>query len=98
MSVSRSLGGADLRLATLDESATRKAVNRCFEGFGVRNGQAWQQAIVERSANWPQHLATYLVSAMAQIRRQSAGRQHLDARPASLAAAMAIGDAGRNGY
>ncbi|MCZ0945749.1 MAG: ATP-binding protein [Gammaproteobacteria bacterium] len=98
VNVSRSLGGADLRVATLDESAARKAVNRCFEAFEVRNAEAWQQAIVERSANWPQHLATYLVSAMAQIRRQSAGKQHLDASAASLAAAMAIGDEGRNGY
>jgi len=98
VNVSRSLGGADLRLSTLNASATRKAVNRCFEAFAVRNAQAWQQAIVERSANWPQHLATYLVCAMSQIRRQSASERCLDARSASLAAAMAHGDEGRNRY
>lgn len=98
VNVSRSLGGADLRLATLDEGAARKAVNRCFEAFAVRNAQAWQQAIVERSANWPQHLATYLVSALSQIRRQYPNGQCLDARSASLAAAMAHGDEGRKSY
>ncbi|MCY4342389.1 MAG: ATP-binding protein [Gammaproteobacteria bacterium] len=98
VNVSRSLGGADLRLSALDESTTRKAVNRCFEAFEVRNGQSWQQAVVERSANWPQHLAAYLVSAISQIRRQSASERCLDARSASLVAAMARGDEGRNGY
>ena len=98
VNVSRSLGGADLRVATLDESATRNAVKRCFEAFEVRNAQAWQQAIVERSANWPQHLATYLVSALSEIRRQSPRQQLLDARAASLAAAMAHGDEGRRSY
>ena len=61
----------------------------------MRNAQAWQQAVVERSANWPQHLATYLVSAMAQVRRQFPSEQRLDARSASLTAAMAHGDEGR---
>ena len=98
VNVSRSLSGADLRVATLDESATRNAVNRCFKAFGVRNAEAWRQAIVERSANWPQHLATYLVSALAEIRRQSSADRSLDAAGASLAAAMAHGDVGRNAY
>lgn len=98
VNVSRSLGGADLRVAALDESATRNAVNRCFRAFEVRNAQAWQRAIVERSANWPQHLATYLVSAMSEIRRQSPNEQHLDARTASLTAAVAHGDEGRQSY
>ena len=98
VNVSRSLGGADLRVATLDDSATRNVVKRCFEAFEVRSGQAWQRAIVERSANWPQHLATYLVSALSEIRRQSPSDQQLDAGAASLAAAMAHGDEGRRSY
>ena len=99
--VSRSLAGTDIQLATLHEADARKAVRRCFDAFDVCNGEAWEDAIVARSALWPQHLATYLTSAMSEIRDNAQDRSAssaLDARNASLTAAIAQGDKGRRQF
>lgn len=99
--VSRSLAGTDIQLAPLREADARKAVRRCFHAFDVRNGQAWEDAIVVRSALWPQHLATYLTSAMSEIRHKAQDRSAsnvLDVHHASLTAAIAQGDKGRRQY
>lgn len=94
--VSRPTGGRTILLAGLDDTAARHMVNRCFKALGVTNGAAWRKAILARSANWPQHLATYLAEAVEQIREASPmGR---DASAADLAAAMRTGDLERTEY
>lgn len=37
------------------------AVRRRFEWFGVRDADAWEDAVAARSGNWPQHLSVYLL-------------------------------------
>lgn len=97
--ISRSSMDTDLSLVSLDDRASRMAVRRCFARFNVTHGDAWEQAIVERSANWPQHLAAYLTAAMAALSRSHLdGSASWDAHSASLADALRQGDLGRKGY
>ena len=94
--VSRPTGGRTVQLAGLEASAAQQTVNRCFSAFGVTNGAPWREAILARSANWPQHLAIYLVEAIEQIR--GASPKCMDAGCADLAAAMRLGDLERTEY
>ncbi len=94
--VSRPTGGRTILLGGLDDTAARHMVNRCFGALGVTNGAAWREAILARSANWPQHLATYLAEAIEQIREASP--QGGDAGAADLEAAMLTGDLERAEY
>ena len=94
--VSRPTGGRTILLGGLDDTAARHMVNRCFEALGVTNGAAWREAILARSANWPQHLATYLAEAIEQIREASP--EGGDAGAADLEAAMRTGDLERAEY
>ena len=94
--VSRLTSGRAIRLGGLDDTAARHTVNRCFNAFGVANGRSWGEAILGRSANWPQHLAVYLNAAIGQIFEKSPNS--MDAGRADLAAAMRLGDQGREAY
>ena len=94
--VSRPSGGRTIHLGGLDDGAARQMVNRCFTSFGVENEAPWREAILERAANWPQHLAFYLNSAVRQIVARSP--DHRDAGRADLALAMREGDRGRARY
>ena len=94
--ISRTSAGHDLPLAGLDHRAARMAVDRCFTRFGVTHGEAWQAAILERSGQWPQHLATYLHAALTVLQTNAASPEVMgDARRSPLSEAIALGDAGR---
>jgi len=97
--VSRPSGGRCLPLCALDGRAARMAVRRCFEQYGVVHAEQWESAILERSANWPQHIVAYLHGALRVLKRRAASPQAMgDARSSPLAEALALGDDGRNGY
>ena len=97
--ISRASAGHDLPLAGLDDRAARMAVDRCFARFVVTHGEAWQAAIRERSANWPQHLATYLHAALTILQANAPSPEVMgDARRSPLSEAIALGDAGRKAY
>ena len=86
------------RLGALAVDDCRKAVCRCFEQFGARKAKRWEDLIIKRSSRWPQHLAGYLTSAMAEIRRYPTGEEGFDASKADIRAALAQGDEIRRYY
>ena len=98
--VSRISAFHDLPLAGLDGAASRMAVDRCFERFGVRDAEAWARAIVDRSAGWPQHLSVYLHGALSVLKeRAGADNDEVGSvRGASLRSAIALGDEARSDY
>ena len=97
--VSRTSIGHDLPLSGLDDRASRMAVRRCFTQYGVAHAQAWELAILKRSANWPQHLATYLHAALTILQTNAPSPEVMgDARRSPLSGAIALGDAGRKAY
>ena len=97
--VSRTSSFHDLTLAGLDDAEARMAVDRCFERFGVRNAEAWAEAIIDRSAGWPQHLSAYLNGALSVLQeRAGAGDEIGSVRGGSLRSAIALGDASRRDY
>lgn len=97
--VSRPAGGRHMMLLGLDARAARMAVRRCFAQYGVAHAEAWEEAILERSANWPQHVATYLNGALTVLQRNAQSPEVMgDARRAPLAEALSLGDGGRRGY
>ncbi len=97
--ISRTSAGHDLPLAGLDHRAARMAVDRCFTRFGVTHGEAWQAAILERSGQWPQHLATYLHAALTVLQTNADSPEVMgDARRSPLSEAIALGDTGRKAY
>lgn len=97
--ISRASVGHDLPLAGLDLHAARMAVNRCFAHFGVTHGGTWEAAILERSANWPQHLATYLHATLTILQTNAPSPEVMgDARRSPLSEAITLGDAGRKAY
>ncbi|MCY3795753.1 MAG: hypothetical protein OXG51_15460 [Gammaproteobacteria bacterium] len=97
--ISRPSGGRHLPLHGLDGSAARMAVRRCFGQYGVVHGEDWESAILDRSANWPQHLATYLHAALSVLKKGATAREAMgDVRRSPLAEALALGDVGRNHY
>ena len=99
VNVSRTSSFHDLRLAGLEDAQARMAVDRCFERFGVRDAEAWAAAILDRSANWPQHLSAYLNGALSVLQeRAGAGDEVGSVRGASLRSAIARGDAARVDY
>ena len=97
--VSRTSSFHDLTLAGLDDAEARMAVDRCFERFGVRNAEAWAEAIIDRSAGWPQHLSAYLNGALSVLQeRAGVGDEIGSVRGGSLRSAIALGDASRRDY
>ena len=97
--ISRASVPYDLPMAGLDEKESRTAVRRCFKHFGVEHGEAWVDAIVERSADWPQHLATYKDAAMRALKAKAHSPERMgDARKSSLSEAISLGDEGRRAF
>ena len=85
-------GDHHLPLAALDAAASRMAVRRCFAQFGVTHADAWERAVLERGADWPQHLVFHLHGALRELVADGAVPPLGDARRASLDAALARGD------
>lgn len=97
--ISRTSVHHDLNLAGLDDRESRMAIQRCFARFGIEHGEAWERAVLERSANWPQHLATYLHAALSTLKESAPSPDSIgDARRTSLTHALAMGDEGRANY
>lgn len=97
--VSRLSAGHDLPLAGLGGGAARMAVERCFARYGATHAESWQEAILERSSNWPQHIAAYLNAALTVLNANAASPEAMgDARRSSLSEAIALGDEGRSHY
>lgn len=96
--ISRTVAERRVRLGPLTQGDCRKAVARCFAQFQVTSADAWEEAIVARSQNWPQHLAGYLVAALSELVRYPTGKGGYAAAQASLAAAMTAGDQSRMQY
>ena len=96
VNVSRLTSGRTIHLAGLDDTAAQHTANRCLNALGVANAAPWREAVLTRSANWPQHLGIYLTEAIEQIR--AASPNEMDARRANLAAAMRLGDKRRMEY
>lgn len=94
--VSRLAYGRSIRLGGIGETAARQMIDRCFKSFGVAGGAPWREAILDRAANWPQHLAVYLNAAIHQVREASPER--MDAGSADLEEAMREGDCARASY
>ncbi|MCY4263813.1 MAG: hypothetical protein OXE78_03030 [Gammaproteobacteria bacterium] len=65
--VSRLSSNRSIRLGGIDQIAARQMVSRCFKSFKVLGGDPWCEAILERSANWPQHLAVHLNASIRKI-------------------------------
>ncbi|MCY4214142.1 MAG: hypothetical protein OXF68_11010 [Gammaproteobacteria bacterium] len=96
VNVSRLMDGRTIRLGGLEAAAAKQTVKRCFNAFAVDGGGPWQEAVLKRAANWPQHLAIYLNAAIRQIHEASPDR--MDAGTADIKAAMRLGDRGRARY
>ena len=97
--VSRASMGHVIGLGGLDEASSGRVVDRCFARYGVEGADRWKSAILERSANWPQHLACYLTGALAAISRDAGTDDNLGTPDnGSLAFAIAQGDAARKAY
>ena len=97
--VSRASAGHDLPLSGLDARGSSMAVRRCFAQFGVAHGTAWERAILERSADWPQHLTVYLHAALTVLKSNAVSQEVMgDARRSALREAMELGNAGRSVY
>ncbi|MDE0272371.1 MAG: ATP-binding protein [Gammaproteobacteria bacterium] len=89
--VSRMSKGHRIQLRGLDEASSTKVIERCFARYGVVDAEPWREAILERSANWPQHLSTYLTATLSAIRCHIGDTQELGAPPDDLIEG-AIGD------
>ena len=99
VNVSRRSSGQTLRLSCLEDWESEMALNRCFTQYRVANGDAWKRAILDRSSNWPQHLAAYLNAALTVLKTNAASPEAMgDARRSSLAEAVSLGDAERVEY
>lgn len=97
--VSRSSVAYDLPLAGLESQACRLAIRRCFERFDVRDADAWEEVLVARSANWPQHLTAYLNGMLTALKPKAVGENAIGSvREASLRDALALGDQGRKAF
>ena len=94
--VSRLADGRSIRLGGIGETAARQMIDRCFTSFGVVGGAPWREEILDRAANWPQHLTVYLNAAIRQVREASPER--MDAGSADLEEAMRDGDCARANY
>ena len=97
--VSRASMGQVIGLGGLDEASSGRVVDRCFARYGVEGADRWKSAILERSANWPQHLACYLTGALAAISRDAGTDDNLGTPDnGSLVQAIAAGDKSRAQY
>ena len=97
--VSRTSVAYDLLLTGLEAGESRMAVRRCFEWFGVRDADAWEEAVVARSGNWPQHLSVYLIGTLTLLKPGAeAGNAIGSVQGTSLDDALALGDKGREAF
>ncbi|MCZ0943190.1 MAG: ATP-binding protein [Gammaproteobacteria bacterium] len=97
--VSRTSFNHSARLSSLDPTSSEMVVDRCFTRYGVEDTGCWKSAILERSANWPQHLACYLNSALTTIRQHAGVADDLGAPDDDcLSIAIRQGDAQRKAY
>ena len=97
--VSRLSRGRHLLLSSLDKGSARMAVQRCFEQYEVKNASSWEQAILDRCADWPQHLAAYLDAALTVLRPPASEGDRIGyPDPKLLPSAISSGDAGRREY
>lgn len=96
--ISRVVAERKITIGTLPDDDCAKAVRRCFAQFKVRNCQKWEQAIVARSHQWPQHLAGYLVSAISEISKHLDQEGGFNAALADFPKAIEDGDRSRKDY
>lgn len=97
--ISRGSAGRDIALGGLADSEAEAAVKRCFKRFQVERAEAWESAILARSANWPQHLAGYLHAAVSVLfDDKGTPGAPVDAHRESLDEALRRGDAIRTQY
>ena len=97
--VSRMSDDRSIALRGLDERSSAQVIERCFARYGVVDAEPWQEAILERSANWPQHLSAYLTKALAVMRVHAGADEDLGAPPEdALAEAIENGDRSRSRY
>lgn len=96
--ISRTVAERDITIGALTDTECAIAVHRCFAQFNVRNSQKWAQAIVSRSHRWPQHLAGYLVAAIAEVRKHRDRTDGFDAALAEFSTVIEDGDLSRIRY
>lgn len=97
--VSRTSEDRSIALRGLDEPSSTLVVERCFARYGIVNAEPWQQAILERSANWPQRLSAYLTKALAVMQAHAGINEELGAPPEDrLAEAIEAGGRSRSRY
>ena len=96
--ISRTVAERDITIGALPDEECAMAVHRCFTQFDVKNSRKWAQAIVSRSHQWPQHLAGYLVAAVAELRNHRNETGGFDAASADFSKAIKEGDLSRIRY
>ncbi|MCZ0944737.1 MAG: hypothetical protein OXJ53_16920 [Gammaproteobacteria bacterium] len=97
--VSRTSEDRSIALRGLDGPNSTVVIERCFARYGVMDAEPWQAAILERSANWPQHLSAYLTKALAVMQAHAGIDEDLGAPPEDrLAEAIEAGDRSRSKY
>ena len=96
--ISRTVAERDITIGALPDEDCAMAAHRCFSQFQVRNSRKWAQTIVSRSHQWPQHLAGYLVAAMAEIRNHRHQMGGFDAALADFPKVINEGDLSRIRY
>lgn len=97
--VSRMADERSIHLRGLDGLGSTKAIERCFARYGVMHAEPWQEAILERSANWPQHLSSYLTKALAVMQTHAGADENLGPPPEEcLLEAIDAGDRSRSSY
>ena len=97
--VSRAASDRSIDLRGLDGTSSAKVIKRCFARYGVIDDGSWQEAILERSANWPQHLSAYLTAALSVMREHAGSDEGFGSPPEdSLAQAIEAGDRSRSSY
>lgn len=96
--ISRLQDGCTMILGPMEDRDCELAARRCFAQFEVRGAEPWVSEIGARSSGWPQHLSSYLTSAMDVLRMHPGADGGLDAGGADLDRALAEGDAARRRY
>ena len=96
--ISRTVAERDIMIGALSDEECAMAARRCFRQFNVRNSRKWTQAIVSRSHQWPQHLAGYLVAAMAEVRNHRHESGGFDTASADFSKVIREGDLSRIRY
>ena len=98
LGISRTVAERDITIGALPDAECAMAVHRCFTHFNVRNSRKWAQAIVSRSHQWPQHLAGYLVAAIAEVSKHRNRTGGFDTALADFSTVIKEGDLSRFRY